>query len=76
MLFARPLKNHTSGRKTNRQKRIGLMIRKATASGAIIPMRFGVRSANRMNRPVTSEKERIKLNCSDSSGAKYFEKRL
>ena len=66
--FANPLKNHTSGVKTNRQKRIGLMIRKATASGAIIPMRFGVKSAKRINIPVTSEKERIKLNCSESSG--------
>ncbi|CSP57813.1 Uncharacterised protein [Shigella sonnei] len=43
------------------------MIRKATASGAIIPMRFGVKSANRINMPVTNEKERIKLSCSESS---------
>ncbi len=56
IMLAMPLNNHTSGRKTNRQKRIGLMMRRATVSGAIIPMRFGVRSANRMNKLVTEGK--------------------
>ncbi len=66
--LAMPLKNHTSGRKIMMEKRIGLMIRTATVSGAIIPMRFGVKSANRINRLVTSTKEQMKLTCSASSG--------
>ena len=75
-MLAMPLNNHTSGRKTNRQKRIGLMMRRATVSGAIIPMRFGVRSANRMNKLVTRVKEMMKLSCSDSSGDIYPLSRL
>lgn len=31
-------------------------------------MRFEVKSANKMNMPVTSENEQIKLSCSASSG--------
>ncbi|GFN45464.1 uncharacterized protein RINTU1_06390 [Candidatus Regiella insecticola] len=67
MRFAIPLKNQTNGRKTIKQKRMGLTTRTAIASGAIMPMRFGVRSANKMNRLVTKTNAKIELICTANS---------
>ena len=67
---ATPLNTHTTGLKTRMHHCIGPTTRSASRSGSVMPMRLGNRSANRMNNPVTTRKDRMKPTVCAVSGAR------
>lgn len=68
--MARLLNNHTKGMNSRTQACIGRTTRTAICSGADMPSRLGIRSANSTNKAVTVTKDSRKLTRSTQSAEK------